>query len=343
MKDLLISQPLVFALSILVFAGLLSGIVIVALLPHLRRNALAHPNHRSSHHIPTPQGGGLAVIAAVIVTGAIALNLFGVRSNSELIALGIAAVLLAGIGFYDDLHPIGVTIRLVLQGISVLIAVLFLPDDLRVCPAIDLVLERSLTAIALLWFVNVVNFMDGLDWLTVIEIVPVTLALILVGTIQVSLPWETTVVSAALCGALLGFAPFNKPVARLFLGDAGSLPIGLLLGWCLLHLAAEGHFAAALLLPMFYLADTTITLIRRTFDGKSFWQSHREHFYQRATDNRFAISTVLRDVACLNLFLGALALASIEYTTTVASLVFLVCGGCAVGLVLWRFSRPASV
>ena len=71
------------------------------------------------------------------------------------------------------------------------------------------------------------------------------------------------VVAAALLGAIVGFAPFNKPVARLFLGDVGSLPMGLLLGWLLLQLAGEGHVAAAVILPLYYLLDATITLARR--------------------------------------------------------------------------------
>ena len=67
--------------------------------------------------------------------------------------------------------------------------------------------------------------------------------------------------AAALSGAMLGFAPFNRPVAKIFLGDVGSLPIGLLAGWCLLQLAWHQQFAAALLLPLYYLADATVTLV----------------------------------------------------------------------------------
>jgi len=76
-------------------------------------------------------------------------------------------------------------------------------------------------------------------------------------------PSSTTIVAAALCGAMIGFAPFNRPVAKVFLGDVGSLPIGLLLGWCLLELAFRQHVIAALLLPLYYLADATMTLLRR--------------------------------------------------------------------------------
>ena len=92
------------------------------------------------------------------------------------------------------------------------------------------------------------------------------------------------VVALALCGALIGFAPFNRPVARIFLGDVGSLPIGLLFAWLLVLLAGSGHLAAAVILPLYYLADATLTLLRRMKDREPFWQAHRTHFYQLATD-----------------------------------------------------------
>ena len=109
---------------------------------------------------------------------------------------------------------------------------------------------------------NLVNFMDGLDWMTVAEIVPITGAVVLLGWLG-EFPASTILVAAALFGAMLGFAPFNRPVAKIFLGDVGSLPIGLLVGWCLLQLAWHQQFAAALLLPLYYLADATVTLLRR--------------------------------------------------------------------------------
>src|SRR6202040_3305923 len=87
-------------------------------------------------------------------------------------------------------------------------------------------------------------------------------------------PAAAGLVALALAGALVGFAPFNRPVAQLFLGDVGSLPIGLLVGWCLIELASQ-HVAAALLLPLYYLADSTITLFRRVMAGEQFWDAHR--------------------------------------------------------------------
>jgi UDP-N-acetylmuramyl pentapeptide phosphotransferase/UDP-N-acetylglucosamine-1-phosphate transferase len=184
-----------------------------------------------------------------------------------------------------------------------------LPPDLRVLPQLPWPVERLGLFIGALWFVNLVNFMDGIDWMTVAEIVPVTAAIMLLGPATIG--WQPAIVAAALLGAILGFAPFNKPVARLFLGDAGSLPIGLVLGWLLLQLAAGGHLAAAFILPLYYLTDATLTLARRLARGEPFWQAHRTHFYQRATAMGFGVPEVVGRVFAVNLALAALALLSV--------------------------------
>ena len=152
--------------------------------------------------------------------------------------------------------------RLLLQALAVGAIVFTAPGDLRIAPPCPLWIERGLLLLAGLWFVNLVNFMDGLDWMTVAEVVPITGAMVVLGSLG-EFPLPATLVAAALCGAMLGFAPFNRPVATIFLGDVGSLPIGLLLGWCLLQLAYHQQFAAALLLPLYYLLDATVTLLRR--------------------------------------------------------------------------------
>ena len=155
-------------------------------------------------------------------------------------------------------------------------------------------------------------------------------------------PLPATLVAAALCGAMLGFAPFNRPVATIFLGDVGSLPIGLLLGWCLLQLAYHQQFAAALLLPMYYLLDATTTLLRRIVNREPFWAAHRSHFYQRATDNGFTVSQVVGEVFALNIGLAALAAGSIVAPSVTIKLACLAIGAIAAAALLRRFARPRA-
>jgi UDP-N-acetylmuramyl pentapeptide phosphotransferase/UDP-N-acetylglucosamine-1-phosphate transferase len=274
----------------LVVAAVLSTALIVLLRPLLRRHALAQPNARSSHREPTPQGGGIAVIAATILVTVGCAGVLGEASSAttvEVFAVLAATAFIAVVGGIDDLRPMPVAPRLMLQMLAVAVAIAAMPTDLRIVPLMPWWAERLCLLVALAWFVNLVNFMDGIDWMTVAEVVPLTAAVVLLGQ-PAAVPPPSPILALALLGATLGFAPFNKPVAKLFLGDVGSLPIGLLLGWLLLQLARDGEAAAALLLPLYYLADASVTLVRRVAAGEPFWQAHRSHFYQRACDLGFA-------------------------------------------------------
>ncbi|HWX61337.1 MAG TPA: glycosyl transferase, partial [Bradyrhizobium sp.] len=124
--------------------------------------------------------------------------------------------------------------------------------------------------------------------------------------------------------------------------DVGSLPIGLLLGWCLLALAFQHHLIAALLLPLYYLADATLTLLSRMARREPFWAAHRTHYYQRATDNGLAVTQVVGRVFVLNCVLAALAIASIQLNSPVVDGLALMAGATAVAFVLVRFSTKQS-
>jgi len=321
-----------------VAAGLVSAGLIVVLRPLLQRYALARPNARSSHKLPTPQGAGLAVIAATLLVTIVWQAINGVAL--PLILAG-AVLLIAVVGLVDDIRPIPVLPRLLFQAAAIGVVLATLPSDLRIATALPIALERGAILIAGLWFVNLVNFMDGLDLMTVAEIVPVTATLTLLGWLE-ALPVLPTIVAATLCGALLGFSPFNRPVAKVFLGDVGSLPIGLLVGWCLLALAFQHNLIAALLLPLYYLADATLTLLRRMANGEAFWAAHRTHYYQRATDNGLAVTQVVGRVFVLNCVLAALAIASIQLSSPVVDGVALAAGAAAVAFMLVRFSTTQS-
>jgi UDP-N-acetylmuramyl pentapeptide phosphotransferase/UDP-N-acetylglucosamine-1-phosphate transferase len=324
----------IFIASALVSAGLLK-----LLTPLLARYALARPNTRSSHRKPTPQGGGIAVIAALIVTIAVTvLALHPFADRVQLALVFASALLLAVLGALDDIKPMGVAPRLILQAAAVGLMLAALPAALRVMPFMPWWTERTLLFIAVLWFVNLVNFMDGIDWITAAETVPVTTALTLFAFFG-ALPGDAALVALALCGAMVGFAPFNRPVARVFLGDVGSLPIGLLLAWLLILLAGHGHIAAALLLPLYYLADATITLLLRLTKGQSVLKAHRGHFYQHAVDGKFSVMQVVARVFVLNITLAALAFVTLLTPSYLVHAAALVAGCALVGALLYRFAN----
>lgn len=329
---------LLFFLVMAVVAAGCAHLFIRLFRSHLERYALARPNARSSHTRPTPQGGGAAVVLATLMVSLAGAAFLGLPL-APLLALAGATLVLAIVGGVDDIRPLGVFSRLGLQALCVAIVLVWALPGLRVLP--DLLpggVERVLLLIGGLWFVNLVNFMDGLDWMSVSEIVPIAGAAGLIGWLS-GMP-EIALVACALMGGMLGFAPFNRPVAKLFLGDVGSLPLGLLTGFLLLALAGAGHLAAALILPLYYLADATITLLLRLARGEKVWQAHRSHFYQRANDNGFTVMSVVGHVFALNLVLAGLAFQTLVWRAPAIQLALIAAAGFAVAFVLSRFARP---
>jgi UDP-N-acetylmuramyl pentapeptide phosphotransferase/UDP-N-acetylglucosamine-1-phosphate transferase len=324
----------------LIMAAVVSAVLILLLRPLLRRHVLAQPNARSSHREPTPQGGGIAVIAATIVV-TVGFGVLGGTSSAaaiEVFTVLAASGFIAAVGLIDDLRPMSVAPRLVLQTFAAAVAIAAMPTDVHIFPSMPWWGERLCLLLALVWFVNLVNFMDGIDWMTVAEVVPLTASVVLLGHLA-SIPPSSTILALALLGATLGFAPFNKPVAKLFLGDVGSLPIGLLLGWLLLQLARGGEPAAALLLPLYYLADASVTLIRRIAAGEPFWQAHRSHFYQRAGDQGFSVPAIVGRVFLTNLALAGLAFLTAAKHDPIVIMVSLLIGAALVSWLLVSFTR----
>jgi UDP-N-acetylmuramyl pentapeptide phosphotransferase/UDP-N-acetylglucosamine-1-phosphate transferase len=286
-------------------AVLISVAIIVAIRPWLQRVALAKPNARSSHSEPTPQGGGIAVVAGTIIAaGGVGYFCAAAASNTGmLVSIFAGVILIAAVGATDDMRPLGVLPRLLLQAVAVALVIYALPGELRTMPKLPWWIERALLVLGGLWFVNLVNFMDGLDWMTVAEVVPVTAALGLVGA--------------------FGFLP----------------PAGTIISFALCALVGHHALAAAALLPLYYLADATITLLRRLANREPVWQAHRSHFYQRATDRGFTVNQVVGYVFAVNLGLAALAFATLTAPGLLSELVALVCGTALVGWLLFAFDR----
>ncbi len=322
-------------------AAVLAAVLCVALRPLLLRYALARPNARSSHKIPTPQGGGIAVLAGAFLALGMTFWLAPVEAEAAraVMVLALAAMGLGIVGAWDDIRPLPASVRLVLQAVCVGFVLFRAAPELRLFPEfLPLSVERALALLAGVWFVNLVNFMDGLDWITVAGMVPLAATLAFAGAAGMIDP-VTGWLAAALCGGLLGFAPFNRPVARLFLGDVGSLPIGLVTAYLLYRLAGSGAFAAALILPLYHISDATITLLRRLARGEKVWEAHRSHFYQQATTNGFTVLAVVGRVALLNLALAAIAGISLAWPALPVQFVCLVLAAVMTGLLLRRFAK----
>ena len=226
-----------------------------ALTPVMIRAGVADvPNARSSHAAPTPRAGGVAVVAALLLGLAL-----GAAFEWP---FACALLALLALGLWDDVKGAAAAPKLAVQ---VVVAIAF-------CAFVAPGWGGVLLAAWLILFVNAFNFMDGAD-----GIAGLTAA---VGAAALALGGAPAVAAPALCllGGLLGFLPFNFPKARIFMGDAGSLPIG----FALAALAAlhDGPLWFAPALFFSFVFDVALTLVRRALKGERLTQAHREHLYQ---------------------------------------------------------------
>ena len=312
----------------------LTGVVLRVL---ARRGVLDKPTARSSHSTPTPRGGGLAVLGGVVPCLGAAALATGAGAALLMPALGLALV--AGASFYDDLRGASARLRLGTQILAVAIGLAALPEGARVFQGLlPLWADRLAAGFLWLWFVNLYNFMDGIDGITAVETIVIGLGLALVAALAPPHPFPVAA-GLVLSGAAAGFLPWNWAKARIFLGDVGSVPLGYTLGFLLLDLAAAGRWAAALALPLYYLADATLTLLGRMARGERFWEGHRSHAYQKAAA-RAGHAAVSLSVGGAGALLIAAALAA-----EAVSPAFLIAAAAVVALLLaWlaRLARPAA-
>jgi UDP-N-acetylmuramyl pentapeptide phosphotransferase/UDP-N-acetylglucosamine-1-phosphate transferase len=332
------TQPALWAAAMVAGCAGLSALLILILRPMLMRYLLAHPNARSSHTAPTPQGAGLAVMASVFAGCAVGLLVWAPEGEPKLFGVLLAAAGLTLLGAIDDASTLSIWSRLRGQLLAAIVVVGLLPTEFRLFP--DLMpagVEDVLMVVGLMWFVNAVNFLDGLDWMTVAQVVPITLGIVALQALG-AVPATVGLLALALLGATLGFAVFNKYPAQIFLGDAGSLPIGLCLGFMLI-VVAETNLAAALLLSLYTLADATVTLVRRMAAGEQISSAHRTHFYQRAVAQGMSVPQVTARVFLLCVLLAILAVVTVLAHSLEADLLCLGLGLLATGLMLFALAR----
>lgn len=248
----------------------------------LRRDLLDHPNERSSHTVPTPRGGGVAIVAAFALVATIDAAFAGADAQRLWQAVVPAALLVAAVGFWDDHRPLSARARLLAHFTAATWIVVLLGGLPAIAwPGGALALGAVggvLAVLALVWFLNLYNFMDGIDGIAAVEAVFVaSTAAWLGGGASTAL-----VPLLALAAASAGFLAFNWPPARIFMGDVGSGFLGIALGALLLAQAASGDLplGVAAILPGVFVADATATLIVRSLRRDRLHEAHRSHAYQ---------------------------------------------------------------
>jgi UDP-N-acetylmuramyl pentapeptide phosphotransferase/UDP-N-acetylglucosamine-1-phosphate transferase len=284
----------------------IAALVAAALLPPviwaLRRTlVLDIPGDRSSHDRPVPRGGGLAVAAAV----AVAVAVSGKASARLTVPLAIVALIAGGLGLADDLRGgVSVRYRLALASLAGAAgaAIMLAEHDRSAGLSVLLAVPLALGIVAM---INAFNFMDGINGISAIHLAVTGGFGWVVGN-HVHAP-ELATIGAAILGGAIGFLPFNVVSPRVFLGDVGSYAAGATIAMLVLGLVLEGaplDQASFFLLP--YLADTGLTILRRTRARERVTEAHRSHAYQRLTDLGFGHATVAIAVGITSVTCGAL-------------------------------------
>lgn len=275
----------------------------LALTAVLRRYALAAslldtPNHRSSHSIPTPRGGGVAIVL-VFLLGALALWSLNLMPSNYFIALFGAGALIAIVGFIDDHQHIPARWRLLAHFLGAAWGLYFVPLPFSI--GFDWLLY-IVAAFYLVWLLNLYNFMDGIDGIASIEALSVCLG-------ALCLQNAHTAPLLLLMAAVAGFLVWNYPPAKIFMGDAGSGFLGITLGLMSLQVPSFEALVSWLILLGVFIVDATWTLIHRFMQGEKVYEAHRSHAYQYASRHYGSHKKVSLSVTAINtLWLLPLAL-----------------------------------
>jgi Fuc2NAc and GlcNAc transferase len=278
-------SPLV-GLILVVFAIVLSWRITYLIRSYAGPAGLVQdPNERSSHSVPTARGGGLAVAVA----GLLGLVLAGLLANQDIWAIAVLCGLIALLGLVDDLRDLSPFLRFPIQ--IVLIAMLVMvsgplpPIEL---PGMHLAGAPLICLLVLvgLWWVNLYNFMDGIDGIAASQAILVLMLAALLwwsndgAAVSNPLLW----MMAILASATAGFLVLNWPPASIFMGDAGSNFIAMAILGIALATVSSGHLSYAdwMTLTCVFVSDATVTLVRRIARGERPWRAHRRHAFQQA-------------------------------------------------------------
>ena len=289
-----------------------------------------------------PRGGGIAVVGVLLAAWLVLWFTDASAGSGTLFWIALAGGLgLAAVSWLDDLSgSVPIFVRLGVQVVAVGTGIASLPGDGLVFQGtVPALVDHALAAVAWLWFVNLFNFMDGIDGLSGAEGASLGLGAFLLALLGAAPTWLGPL-GLTLAGASLGFLLWNWHPARIFLGDVGSVPLGYLAGWLVLALATAGAWQAALLLPAYYLADATLTLVRRLLRGRRVWQAHREHVYQRVVAAGWSHGRTAALIAGHNLLLVGLAVASQQSPAAAAA--SLAAGAMLVAALLWYLHAAAQ-
>jgi Fuc2NAc and GlcNAc transferase len=292
----------------------------------LKNQILDVPNQRSSHSAPTPSSGGIAIIATWFC-GSLLLASVGLIDVVTAVEFLPPALLVAAVGFFDDQRHLSPWVRLAAHFASAAWFFFFAGHSVTTGVAFfdeSSVILMVLCVIGLVWFINLFNFMDGIDGLASMEAIFFSFSIAL-------LCWSTGVheilaISILLGATCAGFLVWNWPPAKIFMGDTGSSTLGFLIGAIALGCSSGTDISVwpgIILLGVFFV-DATVTLIRRALSGQVWYEPHRSHAYQKMAIRRGSHRSITIGVLAINCFwllpMAAWAVLSPEWSVFIAGL-----------------------
>lgn len=235
------------------------------------------PVERSSHSLPTPRGGGIAIVLTTLLTYLWASDV----SYPSFIIFIALPLLMSALGTLDDFFNLNVRPRLIAQLALCLLGAYFCLKDLNL-PLPGLICIGGVATLALMWSTNLYNFMDGINGIAAVQAISICIAM---GVILFYLQSDTgnIYILAIIGAACLGFLYWNFPSAKIFMGDTGSLFLGFIFGLIALNTSIKSiEIASAWMIVMaVFIVDATYTLIIRLLSGQKFYLPHRSHSYQK--------------------------------------------------------------
>lgn len=326
------------------------------------------PNERSMHFREVPRGGGWVIVVTVcgytlflmawlfaVHYAASPLQMLGMPMaflkvffqdclNMPAISIACAMLLVALVSWIDDLVGLGAVYRLIVQAGAVALGLSAMPHLPGIFPYLPASLVYVFCGLLWLGYVNIYNFMDGIDGITASQTVTVLGGQLLMYFVVLTLAPAGFVLRpqvypdiwllGVIIGTSLAFLSYNWHPAQIFLGDVGSVPLGYIVGYSMLSLVQQGYWYIALTLTLYYLADGGLTLLRRIVTGEKFWLPHRSHYYQRA-----ALVAGRHDIVVVNILFCNLVLVGIAMLGLIFSPWYCLAAPLPVALLLHRLAH----
>ena len=279
-----------------------------------KKSYLDFPVERSNHKNPTPKSGGIVVIPLIIIFIFIYVKSGYIESNPWILFCSLS-IILYFFSLLDDIYNLPILPRIFIQLICVIIGVEYFNNEINILmdeivsnnllfkKSIYIIIFKLIIISSWLWIINLFNFMDGMDGLTASQICTFSMGITLLSILNF-LSKNETFLGLIILSTCLGFFYWNKSPAKIFLGDVGSIPLGFMVGFFITNSLITHHiFFPMIILILFFLFDSTFTLLKRLLSRKNILKAHSDHLYQKKIRSGHSHNYILKRINYANLIL----------------------------------------